>query len=89
MSLSVHNPKDGKPLKVLRWSATVWRKMEALRDKIMRGCGSPNEPWFLDEEFRGEYAASAVAAHWRRPLSIVEVNQMAPTPEVRERQGRP
>jgi hypothetical protein len=28
-------------------------------------------------------------AQWRRPLSLAEVNQMAPTEEVRARQGRP
>jgi hypothetical protein len=26
---------------------------------------------------------------WRKPLSIEEVARMAPTPEVRERKGRP
>jgi hypothetical protein len=29
------------------------------------------------------------SAHWRKPLSIVEINRMAPTTEVRERRGRP
>jgi len=27
--------------------------------------------------------------HWRKPLRIEEINQMAPTPEVRARPGRP
>jgi hypothetical protein len=27
--------------------------------------------------------------HWRKPLSMIEINQMAPTPEVRARPGRP
>lgn len=61
--------------------------MEALRDRITRGVGT-DEPWFFDAEFYGEFKDMAVAAHWRRPLSIVEVNQMAPTPEVRDRPGR-
>jgi hypothetical protein len=29
------------------------------------------------------------AMHWRKPLSIEEVNRMAPTEEVRARKGRP
>ncbi len=29
-----------------------------------------------------------VAPHWRKPLSIAEVNRMASTPEVRRREGR-
>jgi len=28
------------------------------------------------------------AIHWRKPLAIAEVNQMAPTPDVRRREGR-
>ena len=30
-----------------------------------------------------------VAPHWRKPLSIAEINRMASTPEVRRREGRP
>jgi hypothetical protein len=73
---------------VLRWSATRWRKMEALRDRISFGLGT-QEPWFLDEEFLGASGGMVVAAHWRRPLSLSEVAQLAPTPEVRARPGRP
>jgi hypothetical protein len=62
--------------------------MEAIRDRIMFGCGS-TEPWFFDAEFYGDYQDEAVAAHWRKPLRIDEVNMMAPTPEVRARLGRP
>lgn len=54
----------------------------------MHGSGSP-EPWFYDAAFYGEQQGEAVAAHWRKPLSLAEVNQMAPTPEVRARLGRP
>jgi hypothetical protein len=53
----------------------------------MRGCGT-DEPWFY-EDMSGEMGERAVAAHFRKPLSIVEVNQMAPIPEVRARPGRP
>jgi len=30
-----------------------------------------------------------IAVHWRKPLSLAEVNQMAPTEDVRLRRGRP
>lgn len=89
LSLSLHDPRDPKPVPVLRWSPTVWRKMEALRDKIMRNCGT-DEPWFMDDELKAEHPFwDVVTAQWRKPLRIDEVAQMAPTPEVRERQGRP
>ena len=66
----------------------MWRKMEALRDRLMFGIGT-DEPWFLDDEFLSSHLLEAVAVHWRKPLRIDEVNQVAPTPEVIERQGRP
>jgi hypothetical protein len=45
---------------VLRWSATKWRKAEALRDRIMRGVGT-DEPWHVEDmsDVLGE-AASCV-----------------------------
>jgi phage-related protein len=61
--------------------------MEALRDRIMHGCGSM-EPWYLDEEYL-QHHPTAVSANWRKPLSLTEINQMAQTPEVRQRLGRP
>ena len=64
MSLAAHDAKG--PLKVLRWSATRWRQMEAIRDRLMHGCGT-EEPWFFDAEFYGDAQAYAVAAHWRKP----------------------
>ena len=27
--------------------------------------------------------------HWRKPLNLIEINQLAPTDEVRARPGRP
>ena len=49
-------------------------------------CGS-DEPAIAPE---GEEAALlAVTAQWRKPLSIIEINRMAVTPEVKERRGRP
>jgi hypothetical protein len=68
----------------------MWRKMESLRDRILQGRGT-DEPWFLEDihEFQAETGRAMVAANWRKPLSIAEVAQMAPTPEVKARAGRP
>ena len=71
---------------MLRWSPTKWRKAEALRDRIMRGVGT-DEDWIV-EDMSADYGLQAVAVHYRRPLRIDEVNQMAPTVEVRDRPGR-
>ena len=71
---------------LLRWSARDHRRVEAARDRIMRGVGT-DEPFF---EPTGEEAAMLkVTRQWRKPLRIDEVNLMAPTPEVRARPGRP
>lgn len=67
---------------VLRWSPTLWRKMEALRDKMRRSIGT-DEPFFEER-----YGPDAVAMQWRWPLRLDEVNQMAPTSAVRLREGR-
>lgn len=79
LSLSHHEP-DGKPVPVLRWSPTKWRKAEAVRDRIMHGIGT-NEPWVV-EEMTAPLGMRAISVHYRRPLSLAEVAQMAPTPEV-------
>lgn len=71
---------------MLRWSPTLWRKMEAIRDRIMHQTGT-DEPWYLDEEFLRDHPG-AISANWRKPLSLAEAAQMAPTPEVLARQGR-
>jgi hypothetical protein len=76
-----HHERHG-PAEVLRWSPTVHRRIEAIRDRIMRDLGT-SEP--LIEDLTG---IAIVSRQWRKPLSIEEVNQMAPTPEVRERPGR-
>jgi hypothetical protein len=65
------------------------RRIEQARDRIFRGVGT-DEP--LIEEDPLEMRVAGIeprAAHWRKPLSIEEVNRMAPTDEVRERRGRP
>jgi len=71
---------------VLRWSPTKWRKAEALRDKIMRGVGT-DEEWVV-EEMSEQLGTLASAVHYRRPLRVDEVARMAPTPDVRKREGR-
>lgn len=85
MSLSYH--EKGGPVPVLRWSPTKWRKAEALRDKIMRGVGT-DEEW-VTEEMSKDFGLLAVAVHYRRPLRIDEIARMAPTPDVKAREGRP
>jgi hypothetical protein len=61
----------------------MMRKVEAVRDRIMAMCGT-DEPVI---EAIGE--GNVVTMQWRKPLRIDEVARMAPTPEVRERKGRP
>lgn len=78
---------DGRPVPVLRWSATTWRNLESIRDQVMRGAGT-TEPWYM-EHMADHLGDAAIAVHYRKPLRIDEVNRMAPTPEVRVRPGRP
>jgi hypothetical protein len=60
--------------------------MEAMRDRILFGLGSPEPVIPVEGE---ERAMLSVTMQWRKPLSIGEIAQMAPTPEVRAREGRP
>jgi hypothetical protein len=62
------------------------RKVEAIRDRIMSMCGT-SEPLIAADDFPAGHVR--VTMQWRKPLSIEEVARMAPTPEVRERKGRP
>jgi hypothetical protein len=62
------------------------RRIEAIRDRIMRQCGT-DEPLILETDFPAGYVQRSM--HWRKPLRIDEINRMAQTPEVRERRGRP
>lgn len=66
---------------LLRWSATTKRRVEATRDRIMRGVGT-------DEALIPDDLPTRVTMQWRKPLRIDEVNRMAETPEVKERRGR-
>lgn len=90
LSLAVHDLKVKQPVPVLRWSPTTWRKIEALRDRIMRGVGT-DEPFIMEDvqEMAMMLGQSPMSVQWRKPLTIEEVNRMAPTVEVRERKGRP
>jgi len=85
LSLSYHEA-TGRPIPVLRWSPTKWRKAEALRDRIMRGVGT-DEPW-IAEDMSAQLGEMAIAVHYRKPLRIDEVARMAPTAEVLSRPGR-
>ena len=81
---------ERQPVGVLRWSPTIWRRVEHIRDRVMRGLGTDEA--LIPEDIAGLAAAvgaSPKAMHWRKPLAITEINRMAPTPEVRDRQGRP
>lgn len=59
------------------------RKLEAIRDRELRGAGT-SEEFFM--EHMGELGGAAI--HWRKPLRIDEVARLAPTVEVRARPGR-
>ena len=64
---------------VLRWSPTTWRRIEALRDRILFGAGT-SEPFIAEDivQAEAETGRTMVAMHWRKPLSLMEVNRMAP-----------
>jgi hypothetical protein len=75
---------------VLRWSRTTIRQIETIRDRIMGMCGTTERLIEVDyAEMAGELGMSPRTLQWRKPLSIEEVAQMAPTEEVRARPGRP
>ena len=56
----------------------------------MRGVGT-EEPFIMEDvqAMAMVLGRSPGTVQWRKPLSIVEINRMAPTVEVRERKGRP
>lgn len=75
---------------VLRWSLTERRRVEAIRDRIFRGVGTEEALIPVNDlEMAAELGFNPVTAQWRKPLSIDEMAKMAPTEEVRARQGRP
>ena len=87
--LSISHQQQGRPVPVLRWSRQTVRRVEAIRDRIMGMCESPEPVIDVPDAEFAELGARRVTMQWRKPLGIYEVAQMAPTPEVRERKGRP
>jgi hypothetical protein len=65
---------------VSRWDRTLRRKAEHICEKILRHLGT-NESVI--------HEPGTVAPHWRKPLRLEEINELAPTPDVRKRKGRP
>ena len=53
----------------------------------MRNLGT-DEPYIM-EEMTDAIGMRAISVHWRKPLRIDEVAQLAPTAEVLARPGRP
>lgn len=90
LSLCLHDMALRRPVGVLRWSPTKWRRIEHIRDRIMGRIGT-SEAIIPEDIIRmaAEVGAEPRAMHWRKPLSIEEVNRMAPTEEVHRRPGRP
>lgn len=79
--LSIAVQKRNAPMQVLRWSPTQHRLVENARDQVFAMCGTA-EPVIEEREL-------VATRQFRKPLSLEEINRMAPTPEVRERRGRP
>lgn len=64
----------------------MWRKIEAVRDRILFGLGSPEPLIPVEGE---ERAMLRITMQWRKPLSIEEISQLGQTTEVKLRPGRP
>lgn len=71
---------------MLSLSPTILRRLEAYKSSIFHNIGSSEAVIPVEGE---ERAMLKVTLQWRKPLSFDEVNQMAQTPEVRGRPGRP
>lgn len=72
LSLMRYDRESNKPIKASQWSPTLLRTMLALRDKLMRDVGTGD--WVTEP--------GGLSMHWRRPLRIDEVSQLAvPVPE--------
>lgn len=70
-----------QPMRPLeKWNRSDRRVVEMLMDRVMSRLGTK-------EDVIPDHTTSAM--QWRKPLSVEEINQMAPTPEVRARPGRP
>lgn len=74
-----------RPVPVLRWSPSVRRSAEVTRDRIFFGIGTDEA--FVYEDMTA-LNRGTITVNWRKPLRLEEINQMAPTEEVRMRPGR-
>jgi hypothetical protein len=84
LSIAAHDLTG--PVPVLRWSPTMRRHIETQRDRLFDRIGT-REPLY-EESMVDVLGPRAVTVNWRKPLTLEEVNQLAPTPEVRDRPGR-
>jgi hypothetical protein len=80
--LSIAQHHGGRTVPVSRWDRSARKRAERIRDSIFATIGT-SEPIIEDR------AGSILATHWRKPLAIAEINRLAPTPDVRRREGRP
>jgi hypothetical protein len=66
--------------------------MERIRDRIFFSLGT-DEPLFEevlpDDVALARFGHLPISVSWRKPLRVDEIAQMAQTPEVRARPGRP
>jgi hypothetical protein len=67
-------------VEVSRWDRKTRRHLQTLCYHYTRVLGT-------NEKLIKEFERHSI--QWRKPLSIGEINQMAPTPEVKRREGRP
>ena len=65
---------------VSRWDRQRTRYVESIQSKLLDQLGTTEETII---------EVGGVALHYRKPLTLSEVNRMAQTPEVRRREGRP
>jgi hypothetical protein len=88
LSLAQQDLVKRRPVPVVSLTRQQMREIEAMKDRIYAMCGTDEAAIEADIQ---EFPAlnTRVTMQWRWPLTIAEVAQMAPTPEVRERKGRP
>lgn len=77
-----------RPVPVVSLTRQMVREIEAMKDRIYAMCGT-DEAAIVAAVHEFPALNERVTMQWRWPLTIAEVAQMAPTPEVRERKGRP
>ena len=80
-SLALQNLASNKPVLAVRWTASTYHRMLRIRDHVFAALGQ-SAGAFVEERTRN-------AIHFRLPLRVDEIAQLAPTAEVRARPGRP